>query len=80
MYKQQLGSFGTFQILTVLLNILNQPIICEGESATIKMNGSEMGVNYQLRINIDNIPVGFPVSGTGNPILFSVNPASNNYL
>jgi gliding motility-associated-like protein len=55
---------------------LTNPIICEGESATIKMNGSEMGVNYQLRINIDNIPVGFPVSGTGNPILFSVNPAS----
>jgi hypothetical protein len=53
---------------------LADPFICEGETATITTDGSEVGVNYQLRLDSDNTPVGATVAGDGNPIVFNVNP------
>lgn len=39
-------------------------------SATIKLDGSELGTNYQL-LRSGNLPVGAPVPGTGLPMQFS---------
>lgn len=48
--------------------------ICVGETAMIIVANSELGVNYQLRLNADNSPVGTAILGTGFDIEFSVNP------
>ncbi|MBS1978449.1 MAG: hypothetical protein JST46_13850, partial [Bacteroidetes bacterium] len=42
--------------------------ICNGASTTIDVAGSEAGVNYQLRNNTGNIPIGPLVAGTGGVI------------
>lgn len=69
-------------IVTVLqapdLNLsLSDEEICYGETATIVLSNSELGVSYQLRLNVDNSLVGGPVSGTGFDIEFDVNPLSS---
>lgn len=69
-------------VVTVLpspnLNLsLSDDEICYGETATIVLSNSELGVSYQLRKNIDNNLVGSPVSGTGFDIEFYVNPLAS---
>jgi gliding motility-associated-like protein len=52
-------------------------LICEqgiNTSTLMGLNGSQIGVSYQLFLNT-NIPIGAPVSGTGDPISFG--PQSN---
>ena len=44
--------------------------ICEGATTTLTLQGSEQGMRYQL--HRDGVPVGFPITGIGNPINFSV--------
>ncbi|WP_367392859.1 DNRLRE domain-containing protein [Lewinella sp. LCG006] len=68
---------------TVTVNVLPNPdpgltvdddIICVGETATISIANSENGVQYQLRLEIDDSPVGAPVVGNGTAISFPVSP------
>jgi hypothetical protein len=55
---------------------LSDPTICTGATATITQSGSEVGVDYQLRIEGSNVPVGNPITGTGLAISFDVTPGS----
>ncbi|MCU4165358.1 gliding motility-associated C-terminal domain-containing protein [Carboxylicivirga caseinilyticus] len=48
--------------------------ICSGESATLTLSGSESGMEYFL-INSGGGQVGFPISGTGSSISFTVSTA-----
>ncbi len=66
---------------TVVVNLLpvnslavDDPAVCEGETATITLSGSESGVNYQLRLDSDDTEVGAPVAGNGGNITFQVTP------
>ncbi len=43
--------------------------ICEGSGTDIQIANSEIGVDYQLRDNANDNPVGTPVAGTGATIL-----------
>ncbi|NOU17155.1 MAG: T9SS type A sorting domain-containing protein [Bacteroidales bacterium] len=59
---------------------LSDPIICNGQSATITQSGSENGFIYQLQLASNSNNVGDPVTGTGSPISYSVSPTStSNY-
>ncbi len=42
--------------------------ICSGRSTFIIVSNSEIGINYQLRNNADDTPIGSPVAGSGNAI------------
>jgi hypothetical protein len=55
---------------------LSEETICTGETATITQSGSEVGVDYQLRIEGSNVPVGNPITETGLAISFDVTPGS----
>jgi len=48
-----------------------------GESTSITVAGSQVGVNYQLRKNVDNSNVGSPVAGTGGTILLPTGTLSS---
>ena len=50
---------------------------CNGDVVTLTMDGSQIGVSYQLRLDADDSNVGSPVSGTGGPINFMVSPTMN---
>ncbi|RUT78722.1 gliding motility-associated C-terminal domain-containing protein [Ancylomarina longa] len=50
--------------------------ICAGETTYIRLGNSEIGVDYQVRTGTTNI--GSTVSGTGNPISFSISPTATN--
>ncbi|MBT1686601.1 T9SS type B sorting domain-containing protein [Dawidia soli] len=52
---------------SLAVNVIGSPI-CQTGSAVIRVIGSETGVTYQLRKNIDNSPVGTAVAGTGADI------------
>ena len=54
--------------------IVDDATICSGEMATIILQSSELGINYQLRLNSDNSPVGGVQAGTGADLTFDVNP------
>ncbi len=58
------------------LNV-DDPVICFGESANIRLANSEVGISYQLRLDLDDSPVGTPIVGTGADINFVVTPATN---
>ena len=51
--------------------------ICIGDSATISISGSEVGVTYQLRDDSDSSAIGLPISGTGGVISFSTGPLAS---
>lgn len=53
--------------------VVDDANICFGETASITLYNSELGVTYQLRLDSDNSNVGIPVSGTGGNILLNVN-------
>ena len=55
------------------LNITS-PFICNGETGTITLSASVVGVTYQLRLESNNANVGSAVAGNGLDITFSVNP------
>jgi hypothetical protein len=68
--------------VTVVVNLQPQDFAITGQSlyctpsdpgAPIGLSDSEPGVNYQLYQNGN--PVGAPVAGTGNPIVFGLYPA-----
>ena len=78
------GCVGPDTMVTLTINPLplknqnvSDPVICAGETATITMQNSQIGVAYQLRNNSNDSPVGAPLSGTGGNITFNVSPASN---
>ncbi len=48
--------------------------ICIGETATIIVSNSELGVSYQLRLNSDNSHIGGVILGTGFDIEYNVDP------
>ncbi len=50
--------------------------ICNGATATITLDGSEIGVDYQLRANTNDAHIGSPVAGTGAAITFDVTPTA----
>ncbi|MFM9952138.1 MAG: DNRLRE domain-containing protein, partial [Saprospiraceae bacterium] len=50
--------------------------ICPGQTATITVSSSQVGVSYQLRLDSNNSNVGAPVAGTGGNITFMVSPSS----
>jgi hypothetical protein len=45
------------------------PTVCTGTSATILLNGSQSGVNYQLYAN--NVAMGSTIAGTGSQLTFT---------
>lgn len=51
--------------------------VCAGSTATIGLNGSQLGVNYQLQIG--GVNTGSPVSGTGSAISFGVQSTTGTY-
>jgi hypothetical protein len=77
-YHNQFNSAGflTFCSLPDNSFTLSDPAICAGETATITQSGSEVGVDYQLRIEGSNVPVGNPITVTGLAISFDVTPGS----
>ena len=54
---------------------LNDVNICSGDMAIITLSASEIGVTYQLRLDLDNSPVGPALNGTGGDLNFSANPS-----
>ncbi|PKQ60395.1 hypothetical protein BZG02_19620, partial [Labilibaculum filiforme] len=54
---------------------LSDPSICPSGTASILLSNSELGVDYQLRLNSDDSNVGSVVAGTGGTITFAVTPA-----
>jgi gliding motility-associated-like protein len=46
--------------------------ICEGTNSSIQIEGTEVGVNYQLRDGTN--PIGTPVAGNGGTIMISTGP------
>lgn len=44
--------------------------ICENSSTSILLSGSQVGVTYQLRNNVDNSPIGPSMPGTGGALSF----------
>ncbi|OYZ58883.1 MAG: hypothetical protein B7Y19_01680, partial [Sphingobacteriales bacterium 24-40-4] len=76
-----ISSTGT--VVTVTVNPLpsvgmavSDPTICSGATATITLNSSVVGINYQLRLDAGNTNVGAVVAGTGGDITFSVSPTT----
>ena len=55
---------------------VTDPVICNGQTATITLNGSIAGTRYQLRLDADDSNVGAPVNGTGGNINFNVTPVT----
>ena len=65
--------------IPIVINILpddsytvSDPTVCYGTNATITVSGSEIGVDYQLRVDANDTPVGVVVSGTGSSISFDI--------
>lgn len=57
--------------------MVSSPTICNGETASVVVYSSQVGVSYQLRLDSDNTTVGVPVSGNGGNITFNITPASS---
>jgi hypothetical protein len=54
--------------------VVNGSDICMGDDGTVVVEASEPGVQYQLRLNSDDTPIGSPLNGDGNDITFTVSP------
>jgi hypothetical protein len=50
--------------------------ICEGTGTDIQIANSENGIDYQLRNNLNDAPIGLPVTGNGGTILLPTNNLS----
>jgi hypothetical protein len=78
-FHNQFNSAGflTFCSLPDNSYTLSEETICAGETATITQSGSEVGVDYQLRVEGSNVSVGSAVAGTGAAISFDVIPQAS---
>ncbi|MDE5420545.1 hypothetical protein L3049_21345, partial [Labilibaculum sp. DW002] len=56
---------------------VSDPTICPSGTATITLQNSVSGIDYQLRLDSNDSSVGSAVSGTGGNITFDVTPAVN---
>ncbi|UXP31766.1 PKD domain-containing protein [Reichenbachiella agarivorans] len=56
--------------------MMDDIVICEGNSGIIVLHNSEVGVNYQLRNDSDNSEIGLPQPGNGADINFQVMPSA----
>ncbi|MFZ9045897.1 MAG: hypothetical protein ACO2ZZ_08515, partial [Cyclobacteriaceae bacterium] len=59
------------------LTLSSDATICSGATATITLNSSVSGINYQLRDDSDDSNVGSAVAGTGGNITFNVTPSAS---
>jgi len=50
--------------------------VCTGGTSGVTVAASEVGVSYQLRNDVGDVPVGSPVVGTGGTITLSTGPLS----
>jgi len=50
---------------------LSDPVICSGETPSITLSNSELGVTYQLRYDSDGIPAGPAFNGIGGAMITS---------
>ena len=51
--------------------------ICSGDSTTIDLGSSEIGVSYTLRDDADDSIIAGPIAGTGGPISFNTGNITN---
>jgi hypothetical protein len=58
-------------------NVTGGGVICSGSSVSIGLSSSQVGINYQLKVNGSNI--GSPVAGTGNAISFANQSTAGTY-
>jgi hypothetical protein len=72
------GAASTTQTQNVIVSApLNQTIIptdeeiCYGNSTSIQITGSQIGINYSLRNDVGNILVDGPEAGTGGALFFT---------
>ncbi|MDW3192738.1 MAG: PKD domain-containing protein [Cytophagales bacterium] len=56
---------------------ISSPTICEGDDATITLEDSEVGIEYQLREDVGDVNVGTAIAGTGGDIDFTVSAPSS---
>ena len=54
--------------------VFNDEAICFGDAINLTLENSELGIEYQLRLDSDNSLVGTPIIGTGGDINFMVSP------
>ncbi|NJK96404.1 MAG: hypothetical protein HC905_17150 [Bacteroidales bacterium] len=66
----------TVNPLPTITYTLSDPSVCNGSSATITQNGSQVGVNYQLQLVSTSANVGAAVAGTGAAISYTVSPGA----
>ena len=51
---------------------------CPGVDSLITLNGSEVGINYYLRDDANNIVIDGPIAGTGSAINLNTGPINSN--
>lgn len=68
--------YGFGQDCSIEKSLSNDVSICTGQSVTITLFSSEIGVNYQLRDDLDDSIIGSPIVGDGNDISFTISPSS----
>jgi gliding motility-associated-like protein len=56
---------------------VSNPTTCSGQSVNIVLSNSQSGVQYQLRNDLDDTPIGSSQTGNGSDLNFSVAPTSN---
>jgi large repetitive protein len=70
------GITMTVTPLPISFSLSGGGFLCTGSSTLpLTLNGSEVGVNYQLFLN--NNPIGSAISGTGNNLIFTASLAGN---
>jgi gliding motility-associated-like protein len=55
--------------------VFNSETICFGDSINLTLKNSEVGIQYQLRLENDNSNRGIPIMGTGANIIFNIAPS-----
>jgi hypothetical protein len=73
-------AFATITVnpLPTAFNVTGGGAYCApGAGVPVGLSGSEVGVNYQLRLN--GVDIGTSVAGTGNPISFGLQNAPGTY-
>ena len=62
--------------LPIISQVVGDPTICTGSTASISVANSVLGTRYQLRLDSNDSPVGASVNGTGGIISLSATPAA----
>lgn len=68
-------SFNGFSQDCSTQKAISDDVICLGQTASIVLSSSELGVTYTLREGINNVP-GQTFTGTGADLVFNVNPTT----